>query len=235
MAIASITAWLNSPNKNYTHGKLLYHQYGSDRLILTIIESGSGTYHFNKLSEALSLLNEQSDLQPKQIVYVPPAVEDPDQTEVPKITSPNSKVKTNLDDAPPEIRAIRNEKNEKFAEARHALAVARVSDSKEHRLEKALLILDNMDIVNESWLVMDTWRETGKITEKQNEQVVASVSELNLQQLLTEEKNLPTYISKARKRHTRHTDPVKKTKALAKVQSLISRLNEVKRRINELV
>lgn len=234
MAIASITAWLNSPIKNYTHGKLLYHQYGNDRLILTIIESGSGTYHFSKLSEALALLNEQSNLEPKQIVYVPSAAVDADQTVVTGISSVN-KVKTNLDDAPPEIRAIRNEKNEKFAEARHALAVARVSDSREHRLEKALLILDNMDIVNESWLAMDTWRETGKITEKQNEQVVASVSELNLQQLLTEEKNLPTYISKARKRHAGHADPVKKTKALAKVQSLISRLNEVKRRINELV
>ena len=235
MAIASITAWLISPNPNFIHGRMLYEQYGADRLILTIIQSGSGTYHFNKLFEAMVLLNQQSNIEPKRITYSPPPPEEPALTEPKEPGVSITKVKTDLDNAPPEIRAIRDEKNLKYAEARHALAVARVSDSKEHRLEKALLILDNMDIVNESWLAMDTWRETGKIIELQKEEVIASVSELSLQELLQEQKNLPTYLSKARKRHNEHKDPVKKVKALAKVTSLSNRLSQVKRRIDALV
>jgi len=233
MAIASITAWLNTPNPNYTHGRLLYEQYGDDRLVLAIIKSGSGSYHFTKLHAAMVKLNERKDLEPKRITYTPPAQDEPLQSQFNVTSKP--KVKTDLDDAPPEIRQIRNLKNEKFAEARHLLVVARVSDSKEHRLEAALKILDNMDYVNESWLVMDTWRETGKILEMKKEQATVSVADLSTQELLQKDKNLPSYICKARGRYNEQTDPRRKTKALAKVQELLNLQSAIKRRLDELV
>lgn len=234
MAIASITTWLTSPNKSYVHGRALYQQYGDDKLVLTIINSGSSSYHFSKLHEALDKLNAQSNLEPKRITFVAPPPPEPD---VSAGGTPGaiSKVKTNLDVAPPEIRAIRDDKNLMHAEARHLHTMLRLMDSKEHRLEAALKILDNMDKVNESWVAMDEWERTGVITKLQQEETIKAVNELSTQELFKEIKNLPSSISKARKRYNDNTDPKKKTKALAKVHSLVARQSEVKRRIDELV
>jgi len=76
MAITSITAWLNTSNLNFTRGRLLYEQYGDNRLVLAVIKSGSGFYHFSKLHAAMLKLNEKKYLEPKQIVYTPPVQEE---------------------------------------------------------------------------------------------------------------------------------------------------------------
>ncbi|WP_231424015.1 hypothetical protein [Pedobacter sp. Leaf250] len=235
MAIASITAWLLSPNPNFIHGKLLFQQYGNDRLVETIINSGSGAYHFSKLRSALEKINESPGIEPKQIVYTSPPVPDQPAHAEPPTSSLISKSKPDLDDAPAEIWAFRNQKNAIHAEARHLFVTAKLMDSKEHRLEAALRILDLMDQVNEYWLIIDTWRETGKILELKKEEAIAEVSALTIQELLQEQKNLPSYISKARKRFNDAKEPRKKTRALAKVESLVSRLTEVKRRIDGIV
>src|SRR5690606_10562475 len=97
MAIASITAWLKSPKRDYHHGKMLYEQYGDDQLILTIIRTGSTSYHFNKLLAGLEALNKFSNMEPQQIKIVdPPPVDD---------------ASDKWAGAPDPIIEIRNEKN----------------------------------------------------------------------------------------------------------------------------
>lgn len=227
MAIASITVWLNEKNPSYHHGRLLYEQYGDDRLVLTIIKSGSGSYHFAKLKEALEFLNTKTNLIPKQIVFVPPVAEE--------FTPAGEKVKTNLDNAPAEVRKIRDDKNKLYAEARHLHVTIKSLDNDELRLAAALTILDNMDVVNEIWVALDTFAKTGEIMKIKHEETLAEVSELSLPELLKESKNLPPNISKARGNANKTADPVKKSKYQLKVQHLIIRLAEVQRRLNELI
>lgn len=233
MPIASISTWLNSPNPSYHHGVSLYKQYGDDSLILAIITTGSGSYHFSKLKQGLQSVNDQPSITPKKLEYVAPAQER-SASEDPEEPVYVGRKKVNLDNAPKEIRDIRNNKNLKFAEARHLHAKLRFMDSQQHRCDAALTILNNMDEVNSSWCAMDEWEKTGKITQVEREEVQAAVAELSIPELYQERTNLPSRISHARKRHSTNTDPRKKTKALAKVESLISRFNEVKRRISEL-
>lgn len=228
MAIASITAWLTDKNPNYQLGCSLYEQYGEDRLILTIIKSGSGSYHFNKLKEALEFVNTKVNLVPKQIVFVEP-------TPVETITQRGTLVKTNVDNAPPEIRKIRDDKNKLYAQARHLHQAITALDSDELRLEAALQILDNMDGVNERWVALDNWKVTGEVMDIAQNKTLEEVKELSTNDLLKEQKNLPTYISKARANVKKTNDPVKKAKYQLKVQHLISRLTEIQRRVNELV
>lgn len=227
MAIASISAWLNNTNPNFHHGRMLYEQYGDDALVLTIIKSGSGSYHFSKLKEGLEKLNEQSNIQPKKIVLDVPVHQEPVKYE--------TKEKVNLDNAPAEIWEIRNQKNLEFAYARQLHLNIKLMDSVDHRLEAALQLLDHMDYVNKSWLIIDEWNKSGIVTKMEQEAVEQSVADLTTQDLLKELKNLPSSISKARKRYNDHTDPRKKTKALAKVQSLLNRQIEIKRRVDAIV
>lgn len=228
MAIASITAWLNSPSPNFLHGRLLYEQYGSDRLALTIIKSGSGSFHFEKLRIALEELNAHNDLVPKQIVFKEPVREQ-------AISSAKEKGKHDLINAPEAIRTVRDEKNRIYAQARHWFTAIRGIDGDEHRLEFALKILNAMDSVKESWEVIDNYISSGQITELKREETIAEVSSLNTSELLKASKNIPTYITKARKDITNATDPNKKAKHQVKLQDLLTRLDEVKRRLNEIV
>lgn len=220
MAIASITAWLNS-NRDFHHGKMLYEQYGSDPLILAIIRTGTGNYHFSKLLQGMEELNKLSNLQPKQITFKDPPPLD-DQTDKWKY-------------APDPILKIRNEKNYRYAQARKRFETIPLMDSQDHRLAAALDLLDDMDFVNESWGAIDQWRENGTIREMRKIEQVQEVSELSLKELLKQSKNIATYISKD-KTALRNTDsPKGQIKLKARLEIRESKLQEINRRINELV
>lgn len=228
MAIASITAWLTEKNPNYHHGRMLYEQYGDDRLVLTIIKSGSGSYHFNKLKEALELVNTKTNLVPKPIVFVEPVQED-------FAPAAGALVKPNLDHAPAEVRKIRDDKNKLYAEARHLFVTIKSLDSDELRLNAAIKLLENMDDVAESWHALDTFNKTGEILKIEHDKIIAEVKDLSTVDLLKELKNLPPNISKARGNCAKANDPIKKAKYQVKIQHLITRLTEVQRRVNEFV
>jgi polyhydroxyalkanoate synthesis regulator phasin len=229
MAIESITAWLNSADRNFLHGRLLYEQYGDDRLILTIIKSGSGNYHLQKLTEGLEKVNQLSNLQPKKITFEPPAPQ--------PIAEPKKKQKSSPDlaAAPEVIQDIRNQKNERYAKARHLHQTIRSMDSKQHRLEAGLELLNLMDFVNESWFIIDEWVKKGTVLEMKKEEAIQSVADLTLPELVAASKNIPSSISHARKRYNISTDPRARTRALAKIQELQTKLEQVKRRLSELI
>ena len=71
--------------------------------------------------------------------------------------------------------------------------------------------------------------------ELKKEEAIATVSDLTIKELLQEQKNLPTYISKAKKRYSFAETPQQKVRGLGKIQSLVSRLHEVKKRIDGIV
>ena len=221
MAIASITAWLNSQQKDFAHGRLLYEQYGSDPLVLTIIKTGSGSFHFSKLLEALEGLNQLSNIEPKRIVI-------PDLPAVEK--SGNA-----WDGAPDPILEIRNEKNLRYAQARKLFESIPMLDSKEHRAEDAIKLLDHMDFVKDSWGAIDEWRETGNIRAIKKEEELTAVAELSLQELIQQSKNIATYISKGRAKLAKETDPKKILKIKERIDLWEIKVNEVKRRLDEFV
>lgn len=222
MAIASITRWLDG-SRDYKEGRSLYEQYGTDPVVLAIIGSGSGTYHFSILRDALIKLNEQANIQPKPIV-VPEVV----------LTQRDTKASPDLLGAPDEIWQVRADKNLAYAEARALFERVRVMDSRDHRRDAALVILDKMDQVAEAWQILDEWKATGRVREISKKQTTKDVSELSLSELIKQEKNLQTYISKAKKRFN-NAPADKRAKIAATLEANQHKLAEVRRRMDELV
>jgi len=227
MAIASITAWLNSHDKSYSHGVALYEQYGESRTTLALIRSGSSAFHFNKLRTALEELNLQTDIAPKPIVigqYNP----DP-------IATPGSKASVDFLNAPDKILEIRNQKNLQYAQARKLHESIRVMDSKQHRLQAALELLDLMDAVNESWSIIDEWQEHGRVLETVQKEQVADVAQLSHVELLKEQALLGPNITKDKARLNECADPRKQVKIATRLQTRELRMEEIRRRLRELV
>lgn len=226
MAIASITAWLNDPNRNYLHGKALYEQYGENKAVLALIRSGSGSFHLAKLKEGLEKLNLLANLEPKPIV-----INDyhrPEPAAAPGKTNPD------FTSAPDQILRIRNEKNEKYAQARKLHETIRMMDSRQHRLQAGLQLLDLMDEVNESWSIIDEWKEKGTIREKMLADTEKSVAELTLAELLQESRNIPPNITKDRKKLPTATD-AKKVDIALRLEAREARLKAIKKRLDEIV
>jgi hypothetical protein len=229
MAIASVTEWLRNEPKNFHQGRMIYQQYGEDLLTLTIIKSGTGSYHLSKLIAGMEDLNKLQNLKPKHIkipdVFVAP----------PEPGSKDPLQKTNLDYAPKEIQAIRDNKNLLYAQARNLHASVRVLDDQQQRLEAGLKILDNMDKVNEAWIIMDEWAATGVVKEAQAKEIEKTVSDFTLIELIKAQNNLPPNISKYKSSYKNAKDPAKKAMYLAKMEAASAQLKAIKSKINELI
>jgi len=221
MAIASITQWLQDPARRFQHGKLLYEQYGDNPVILAIISSGSGSFHMNKLQLALQELNSRADLAPKPITvpdYVPAA-------------PISEKGKTDLKGAPELILDIRDEKNHNFAQARKLHQSVPFMDSREHRLTAALQILNLMDKVNESWATLDKFVKDDVLPEPAAPEPTFDAAALSFADLLKESKNLPTYITKSKKKILEAKNADKKLKFTLQLEQHEQRLAQVKERM----
>lgn len=227
MAIASITTWLNNPSRNYEHGRLLYEQYGTNRVVLKLLSSGSTSFHFTKLQAALEEVNKQSNLEPKPIVLPEHHLIVPER--------PGDRV-SEYKDAPEKILEIRNEKNRHYAQARRLFEMARILDSQPQRLDAALQILDHMDYVSEAWSAIDEWKKDGRVREIAQKQAEKEVSELSLVELIKEEKNLRPNISKDKGRLEVAESLERKIEIAERLKSRELRLDLIRRRLqNELV
>jgi hypothetical protein len=226
MAIASITQWLESPDKNYNRGRLLYEQYGKNRITFALISSGSGPYHFCKLQEALEELNSRVDLVPKQIIV---ADYNPEPIRIP------GKAEINYTDAPDLILQLRTRKSADYAQARKLFESIRWMDSKANRLAAGLQILDLMDKVNEAWSIIDEWKEKGHVRAVEQQKQISEVAEMTHPQLLQEEKRLGPNISKDKSKIEACKDPRKLVQLTARYQERTLRMEQVKRRLNEFV
>lgn len=225
MAIASITAWLNNPARSYYQGRMLYEQYGENRVLITLFQSGSTSFHFSKLTAALQALNTQANLEPKAIVLKEPAPA--------PLVRPDKAAPIGFEEAPDKILEIRNEKNRRYAQARRLFESIRVLDSKDLRRDAALQLLDHMDYVNEAWGAIDEWKDSGRIREIQQKETTLEVSELSLVELVQESKNLPPNITKDKNKLKAATLPSVQAKIAARLQARIHRLELVKRRLKD--
>lgn len=216
MPIASITQYLADPNKSFQRGRMLYEQYGDNRIVMALIKSGSGSYHFTKLLEGLKEVNRQMNLEPKPIVIAD------------HIQKPAGKTAPDFTSAPDKIIEIKNAKTANYAKARKLFEVIRLTDGRQNRLNMGLELLDLMDKVNDAWSVIDEWKDKGKVREQQLEETEKSVSELTIAELMKEAKNLPTYISKDRTRLKDAATDAKKVKISTRLEINIKRLELVK-------
>jgi hypothetical protein len=176
------------------------------------------------LVEGLKLINQQSNLEPKPLEIA---------TVQPSVTA-SAKIKTDYLSAPEQIQRIVNDKNSEYAQARQLFEKIRLMDSREHRLQAGLQLLDLMDSVNEKWSLLDEWRDKGNIREQQMEETGKSVDELSIAELMKESKNLPTYISKDKKRLDGKLVDAKKVKICARLEINIKRLELVNKRLEGL-
>jgi hypothetical protein len=227
MAIASITAWLTSPDKSYSHGRALYEQYGEDRITLAMIRSGSSTFHFNKLLAGLQKLNLHTDIAPKPIVI--------GQYKPEPVAVPGSKADIDFKDAPEKILQIKTEKSQRYAQARKLHEAIRIMDSKQHRLSAALELLDHMDFVSDAWSIIDEWREKGNIREMVQKEQCSSVADLTHAELLKEQSLLGPNITKDKARLAECKVPRKAVKIAARLQGREIRMEHIRRRLRELV
>ncbi|SDM40500.1 hypothetical protein [Pedobacter antarcticus] len=187
MAIASLKLWLDDPNRKYIHGLLLYEQYGDNPVILALLKSGQGSYQTGKLINALQALNERNDLVPKKIIIG---------EYIPEPTTIHGKEDFDYPNTPELIIQIRDKKNSDYAQARKLHESIRVIDDQQYRLEAALELLDKMDAVDTSWSVLDLYRETGEVKKLNNPDQQSEVDTLTLTELMREDKNLQSNISK---------------------------------------
>ena len=222
MAIASITTWLNDVNRSYNVGKLLFEQYGDNKVTLTLINSGNSSFHQQQLFKALQKINLQVDLQPKKIVI----------GNMPTPEKENhGKTVIEYKTAPEQILNIREQKSARFAQARKLHESIRIMDSQEHRLEAALQILELMDEVNEAWAIIDQWNENGEIIAQKQKEQVKAIEEMNIHELLREKANLSPNISKDKKRITTAKNEKERLKYTQKYEDRKERLALVLERI----
>lgn len=226
MAIASITTWLNNPNKIYAHGLLLFEQYGSSAVTLALLRSGEGSYHLSKMQQALQALNDQPGLQPKAVVigaYIAEPI------------SIHGKGQFDYATAPEQIVQIWDNKNQHYAQARKLHEAIRVLDDQDHRLQAGLELLDHMDKVNQSWSILDKYHDTGEIAKLDIPDQAAAVDSLTVAQLIQEHNNLKPNISKDRRKLRETTDQAKKIELARRLEMREARLVLVKGRLkNEI-
>lgn len=225
MAIASITQWLANPARSFSHGKTLYEQYGDNRIILAVIKTGSGSYHFAKLIEGLKAVNQKSNIEPKPIVIAPIGS---------LLAATKGKISPDLTSAPDKIIDIRNNRVAKYARSRQLFEKIRLADGKNNRLEMGLELLDLMDQVNQAWEIIDDWKVTGKVREVQLAETEKAVANLSVADLMREAKNLPTYITKDRKRLAWESKDAKKLKITARLEINLKRFDLIKARLEEI-
>lgn len=226
MAIASITEWLRSDDKNYQHGKVLYLQYGDKEHLKALFNSGSSNFHFQKLEEALEDLNKLNSPPPKQIITAEPPK--------PKVLEKGALM--DYISAPDKIKEIIAAKNKAYALARSYFTTIPFMDSQEHRKEAGKELLKEMAFVQDCWQAIDEWQKNGRIREIKLKEIEFDVNALSKSDLLKESNNLPPNISKDRGKLRSATDPKEILKLENRIKERSERLTQVKRRLkNELI
>lgn len=209
MAIASITLWLNNPNRHYQTGVSLYEQYGTKRSLKVLFKGGESPYHATRLAAELELLNEQVIVTDQAAApLVAARVPDRRPAEPPPLLPaladiPLTLKRHSLDDeqwanAPDAIKDlfVQNSKLKSRSDlAFHKLSIV---SSNADRLTLALARLNDNDAINENWRLIKEYQASGKVTKQLQEESLVSVEKLSLKELVKVLMNYPTYITKAK-------------------------------------
>jgi hypothetical protein len=234
MAIAAITAWLKDKVRHYETGALLYAEYGDSVLLKSFFAKGKSPYHIARLEAELEKLQSKVIIgltlpSPKERVVAPaPAVPAPSRPERFSLSDKE------WDAAPDYIKDLYAENNRLSSERQLNFHQARVAGSDEARLKLGLQILEASDKINQNWKEIKEFHATGKLKERLEKEQDRVVDDLTTQELMKEARNIPTYITKARKRLEQLPDGSKRNDVLARIQSYEVKLNAINKRLGNV-
>ncbi|MBS7565093.1 hypothetical protein KHS38_11820 [Mucilaginibacter sp. Bleaf8] len=233
MAIATITQWLAAPVKNYTIGLALYNQHGDNPLLKTVLQHGDSEYHLNRLTEALEQLNHK--LQPEPVeqpearaaaVFIP-ALET-----IPVPPQRHALADSEFSRSPEPIKQLYTQNSRLKTRADFLYLQVRSAPTPAARLELALAQLDDRSQINENWKEIKEYHVTGKIKDDIKEEQEKQVSDLSVTELIALNKNLPTYITKDKKKLTAlKSGTTKYDKTFMRLQENTIKLKLVKERL----
>lgn len=228
MAIATITQWLNDPNRTYHHGQILYKQYGKNAIARIIIDTGNqhSNYHFSYLERALLETNQTA--AEKSALIIPDLIE--------FNTQPSQGITDKEFQAlPDEIKQIRNNAKNHFNRAKFLFARIPLTENETDRLNQALQLLDDYDQNRELMAQVQTYLNLGSIPPSliQETKTEKPVPDLTIRELIAESKNLPTYITKDKQKLKSTSDkPEAAQKLQNRIDYRIARLNQINQRLN---
>ncbi|HEY0056288.1 MAG TPA: hypothetical protein VGB63_13105 [Pedobacter sp.] len=232
MAIAPVLQWLSEPNRTYHHGKLLYEQYGNNIVTKTIINAGhqGSSYHFSYLENALKAIANTSPVSETKILI-------PDLNSFQKENKGGTGVSdTEYSKLPPELKDIRTKAQNHFNRAKWLFARIPVTDSRAQRLQMQLQLLNDFDDNRALMAKVQAFLNTGSVTPEPApvSKELKPVAELTIRELLTEAKNIPTYLTKDNKRlKDAEEGSAKYFEIQTRIADRQQRLEEINRRMNE--
>jgi hypothetical protein len=201
MAIAQLTAWLRSPDKNYQLGVALYDQYGSKPTLKIFFRNGSSDYHHIRLQEALEELA-LLDIAPQTATEAAGAapITIPALDAIPVPAKLFSLTDEQWNSTPAQIRDLYVTNHRLKSRADLLFMQAGSAPTAEERLQLSLAQLNDRADLNKNWKQIKEYHATGALQEQITQEQETPIGELSLPELLKLEKNLPTYITKDRKR-----------------------------------
>jgi hypothetical protein len=223
---ASITAWLNQREKDYATGVLLHDQFGASKMLRVLFANGKSAYHLSRLIETLQKLNPTLAESSVSTPILIPAVKD-----MPFSPRIYSLTDNEWDAAPGEIKDLYTENSRLKSHSELLHHQIRITGSQQHRLEMALLLLDQRDKINQNWSVIKDFQATGKVAGKVIEAASKTIEELNMPELTAIMKNFPTYLSKDKAKLPGMADGRMKNKVLARIRERETILELAKKRI----
>lgn len=228
MAIAVISAWLANKNRMYDQGVLLYQQYGDSIVIKALISGGSSDYHAKRLHDALEELNARitAEVAPAPLAIPPVAA-------MPKPQLRYAVSDEAWNKLPETIKDLYGENSRLHSRSYLLFNHLPLCNTDADRLEKILQLLEDRDKINENWLAIKDFNATGKIREKLVEEESKSVDAMTVQELTTQANNIPTYLSKDRKKLATMEAGQKKNKVLHRIAEREVQLELVKKRLAE--
>src|SRR3546814_13875389 len=92
-----------------------------------------------------------------------------------------------------------------------------------------------MDAVNDAWGVIDEWKETGGVRDTRKKKAKVDIASLSMPELIRQERNLQTYISKDKTKLEEAKDPAARAKLAIRLDERKAKPDEIRRRLNGFV
>jgi hypothetical protein len=229
MAIAKITTWLNDPRRDYNYGLLLYDQYGTSSLLKTLFKNGNSSYHQDRLFSALEELNPTLEELTNQSSFRIPTVQ-----EMPVPAKKYGVSNDVWEKLPQEVQDLYALSSRLHRHSQLLFDQARIASSDEERGKLGRQILLERKQLNETWTTIKDYHAQGVLKEKIREQEETPVNELSIHELTKQLKNIPTYLSKDRKKVLPMPDGPKKNKVLLRIQTYEAQIDLIKKRLEEM-
>lgn len=216
MAIADIVRWLEAPE--YAAGVKLYHHYGSNAFLKDCFAA-----------KQLPLTRLKQELQKLSDAHV--VMEEPIATKQSGKKGSHRMVLPDLS-VPKEIQELEQKWKAHYAQADALHRDLLHTGSKEARKKMAEAILQNMDVVRDLWYRIQYFRETGEVYKEAASAIVET--EECLLDTIAKIKNLPTYITKAKKRIPAINDVARLQKLMAEIAQKEAELRAAHERLKYL-